>query len=141
MAISTDLIWQDKLPRIGKKIATTKYETDGSTYYKGGKLSIGATTGDKTLDVIVTSATKVVGITITPDTAGASDPISVAVYDTTPTLVETIAESIYNLGANISIGLDFPKEVDVPASYKLRTIYNNASGTAKVLNVIVEYLK
>ena len=105
----------------------------GGSFYKGYKLSVGATPGDSALDMTLTSACVINGITVIPDTYGEGDYFKLEHLDADGVLVETLAETVYNIGANASWLLDFSTLEKMSAGHKFRLTYTNVAGVA--LNV------
>ena len=77
---------------------------------------------------------------MTPDVYGAGDTLSLSHMNSATTdSLATIAESIYNAGAGVSIQFDFPALEPMAANEPLRLTYTNVASKAVALHTIVEY--
>ena len=55
--------------------------------------------------------------------------------------VGTLAETVYNLGANTPIEFDFASLILIESGHKLKLTYTNAAGVAMNVYTIVERLR
>jgi hypothetical protein len=118
----------------------------GGSYYKGYALSVGAPTGDYPLAIISGTRDYVVnGISVTPDKYGAGDYFGLVHVNTTAgtggVVLATLAENVYNLGAGVSIQLDFATLENVKKGESLRFVYTNVAGTAMSVYLTAESIR
>ena len=124
-------------------MALPKRVKEGGIRYKGYSFTVASSTGDY-IFAIVPSATNcaVNGVSITPDSAGASDYFGLAHVTTTATtggtLVKQIATSMYNIGGGITISLDFAAMQMLDAGDSLRFTYTNTASVSMPVYITVE---
>ena len=121
--------------------ALAKQVKIGGSFYKGYKLSVLATPGDYVLDMTHTDACVINGITIIPDAYGAGDYFKLEHLSTSNTPIRTIAETIYNVGANASWLLDLIALEKMNPGDKFRLTYTNVAGTAMNVYTSVERIR
>ncbi len=122
-------------------MALTKRPMIGGAYYKGHKLTVSATPGDYVLDMTLSAKACVAnGIAITPDEYGAGDYFKLEHLDADNVVQSLLAETIYNIGKNVSIIFDFPGLEVLPAGHKIRLTYTNVAGTAMTVYTTLERL-
>lgn len=122
-------------------MALQKQVKIGGSYYKGYKLVVSATPGDYVLDMTHTDACVINGITIIPDVYGAGDYFKLEHLSPTNALIRTIAETIYNVGANASWLLDLIALEKMNAGDKFRLTYTNVAGAAMNVYTSVERIR
>ena len=126
-------------------MAIAKRVKQSGTYFQGFKLTVSAGAGNYTQDIALASgACAISSITFTPDKYGATDYITVQHLDANGNILSlrgTLADTIYNLGAGVSIMLDFSSLEIFLAGEKLRVIYTNVAGTAMNLYIIAERVR
>jgi len=105
----------------------------GGSYYKGDKLVVGATPGDYVLDMTIAQGCAVNGITVIPDAYGAGDYITLQHLNAKNEVVTTLADTVYNVGANAAWLFDFASLELMLAGDKFRLTYTNVAAVA--LNV------
>jgi len=125
---------------IGKRVKV------GGSYYKGHKLTVSSTVGDYVLAIIPsTTGCAVNGLSITPASYGSGDYFGVYHVDNTATsggsVLQTLAENIYNIGGGISVMLDFASLELLNQGESLRFIYTNAATVATDVFVTSEVIK
>jgi hypothetical protein len=121
--------------------ALPKRVKSGGSYYKGYKLVVSATPADYTLDMTLTQACVVNGITIIPDAYGAGDYFKLEHLDENSVVIETLAETVYNVGANAAWQFDFAALEEMLANHKFRLTYTNVAGTAINVYTCVERIR
>lgn len=115
----------------------------GGGYYKGYKLSVGATPGDYTVMVVNTAGAAMNGLSITPDGYGAGDTMKVEHFSDasgTGRVLALIAEEIHNAGANSAVMLDFPAAELVDVGQAVKFTYTNSATVAMNVYLIAEYV-
>jgi hypothetical protein len=121
---------------IGKRVKV------GGSNYKGYKLVVSAPAGDYALDMVLAGSKQAVinAITITPDAYGAGDYFKLEhlTSSTSGILVRTLAETVYNIGAGVSIMFDFSALEDMKPNESLRLTYTNVAGTAINVYTVLE---
>lgn len=122
-------------------MALHKRVKKGGSYYKGYKLAVSATPGDYVLDMTVSVAGAMNGITIIPDTYGAGDYIKLEHLDPNNILVETLADTIYNVGANAAWQFDFSALEMMGPGEKFRLTYTNVAGVALNVYTCIERIQ
>lgn len=122
-------------------MALPKRIKTGGSYYKGYKLTVDATPGDYVLDMTVASGCLVNGITVIPDEYGAGDYFKLEHLNANNGVVETIGETVYNVGANAAWELDFAAAELMDANHKFRLTYTNVAGNALNVYTCVERIK
>ena len=83
-------------------------------------------------------------MTLTPDKYGATDYITIQHLDVNGNVMSprgTLGDTIYNLGAGVSIMLDFSALELFAMGEKLRVIYTNVAGVAMNLYIIAERIR
>lgn len=105
----------------------------GGSFYKGYKLTVDATPGDYVLDMTLANACVINGITVIPDTYGAGDSFKLEHLNSANGLIDTLAETVFNVGANAAWQFDFSALERMEPGDKFRLTYTNAAGVA--LNV------
>jgi hypothetical protein len=115
----------------------------GGSYYKGYELIVGTTTGDSILDMVQDKSCAVNSFSATPDAYGVGDYMSlkhITTDETGKTVTYTLAETIYVLGASISVAFDFVAFEQMKPNDTLRLTYTKVDGaTAVNVHTIVEY--
>lgn len=108
----------------------------GGSYYKGYSLVVSSTAGDYVLVVPFTQGCAINGFSVTPDAYGAGDSFKLLHVDTTAasggTVVSTLAETVYMLGAGVTISLDFVSLELCSSGDSFRMVYTNSAGTSAV---------
>ena len=113
----------------------------GGSYYKGHILVVGSDTGDYTLDMVMTVACVVNGVTVIPDAYGAGDYFKLEHLDANDKVVATLAETVYNIGASAAWQFDFAALEKMEANHKFRLTYTNVAGTAMNVYTNVERIR
>ena len=113
----------------------------GGSYYKGYKLVVSAGAGDYVLDMTVSVAGAMNGITIIPDTYGAGDYFTLTHLNDSNVLVETLADTVYNVGANAAWQFDFSALELMGAGHKFRLTYTNVAGIAMNVYTTIERIQ
>jgi phosphoribosylaminoimidazole (AIR) synthetase len=124
-------------------MALQKHIKVGGGYYKGYKLSVGATPGDYTSIVVNTSGAAMNGLSITPDGYGVGDTMKVEHFDDasgTGNCLAILAEDIHNAGANSAVMLDFPAAELVDRGESIKFTYTNTATVAMNVYLIAEYV-
>ena len=123
-------------------MALSKRIKVGGSQYVGHKLTVSAAPGDYALDMVLSDSKQaaVNGITITPDRYGAGDYFKLEHLTATSggSTVRTIASTVYNIGAGVSVMLDFSALEDMQPNHTLRLTYSNVASTAMSVYTIVE---
>lgn len=123
-------------------MALAKRVKVGGSFFKGYKLSVLATPGDYILDMALSGrACAVNGITVTPDKYGSGDYFKLEHYDSTGAIATTLLETVFNIGAGISLQFDFSALEAMLSGSKLRLTYSNVAGTALNVYTIVERIR
>lgn len=123
-------------------MALTKQVKIGGSYYKGHKFTIGAGAGDTVCDMTITSACVINGITVVPDVYGAGDHFKLEhIASDNTTVLSTLAESVYNIGANAAWQFDFAALERCAAGEKFKLTYTSVAGLALNLYTCVERIK
>lgn len=105
----------------------------GGSYYKGYKLAVAAAPGPYLLNMQLSPAGAINGITVVPDAYGAGDYFTLEHLDSAGNLIETLVDTVYNIGANAAWLFDFSALELMAASDIFRLTYTSVAGTA--LNV------
>lgn len=114
----------------------------GGSYYKGYKLSVGATPGDYILNMSLSNeACAVNDITVVTDTYGAGDYFKLEHLNAAGDLVTTLAENVYNIGANAVWQFDFAALELMEPGHIFRLTYTNVAGSAMNVYTNVERIK
>lgn len=123
-------------------MAIAKRVKVGGSHYKGYKLTVSAGTGSYALDMVLANSKQAVinAVTITPDTYGAGDYFKLEHLSAASggVLLRTLAETVYNIGAGVSIMFDLSALEDIKPDESLRLTYVNVAGTAMSVYVVVE---
>lgn len=124
-------------------MALQKHIKVGGGYYKGYKLSVGATPGEYSSIVVSTSGAAMNGLSITPDGYGIGDTMKVEHFDDasgTGNCLAILAEDIHNAGANSAVLLDFPAAELVNQGESIKFTYVNTASVAMNVYLIAEYV-
>jgi hypothetical protein len=122
-------------------MALPKRVMRGGSYYKGYTLAV-AGVGNHILNMSLAQASAINGITIVPDTYGAGDYFTLEHIGTDGTTVlETLADTVYNVGANAAWEFDFASLELMGISESFRLTYTSVSGTALNVYTCVERIK
>ena len=113
----------------------------GGSYYKGYKLTVNATVGDYVLDMTHTDGCVINGITVIPDTYGEGDYFKIEHLKSDNTLIRTIIETVYNVGANAAWLFDLVALEMMNPGDKFRLTYTNVAGTALSVYTNVERIR
>ncbi len=112
----------------------------GGSYYKGYELLVSASTGTYIKDMSLDADSVINSINITCDVYGSGDIMKLNHMNVGFTeSLALLAESLFNPGAGISIGLDFPALEPMGKNESLRLTYENTAGVAVAVHIIVEY--
>ena len=112
----------------------------GGSYYKGYELLVSSAAGAYVLDMAIDAPCVINSISITADVYGAGDTMQLKHMNaTTSRSLAMIGETIYNAGANVSVGFDFPALEPMEANEPLRLTYTNVATKAIAVHTIVEY--
>jgi len=122
-------------------VALPKRVKIGGSYYKGYKLVVSATPGAYVLDMTIAIAGAINGISIIPDTYGAGDYFKLEHLDASNVVIETLADTIYNVGANSAWQLDFSSLELMGAGHKFRLTYTNVAGAAMSVYTCIERIQ
>jgi len=128
-------------------MALAKRVKIGGSAYFGYVFPVSSGVGDYLLAISPTANNFAVsGMSITPSSGGnAQDSFSVAHVSTTSTaggkVVAQLATNIYNLGAQVTIGLDLASLELVNPGESLRFTYHNVATRAMNIFVTVETIK
>lgn len=122
-------------------MALNKRVMRGGSYYKGYKLSVSATPGDYVLDMTLSTACVINGLTVIPDTYGAGDYFKLEHLDASNNVVKTLGETIYNVGASAAWEFDFAALEQMSAGDKFRLTYTNVAGSALSVYTNVERIR
>lgn len=110
-------------------MAISKRSMVGGCYYKGYKLVVSATPGSYTLDMTLsTKACAANGLTVIPDSYGAGDHFKLEHLDASNVVKALMADTIYNVGKNVSWIFDFAALELLEVGHKLRLTYTNVAG-------------
>ena len=113
----------------------------GGAYYKGYVCPVSAASGEYTVALVNTSGAAINGLSITPDGYGAGDTMKIEHFDDTAgtgRVRAIICESVYNVGANATIMLDFPAAELVNNGECLLFTYLNTASVAMNVYLIAE---
>ncbi len=113
----------------------------GGSYYKGYKLVVSATPGDYVLDMTLTKAAAINGLTVIPDAYGSGDYFTLQHLDASGAVVTTIADTVFNVGANAGWLFDFASLELMGANHTFRLTYTNIAGVAVNVYTNVEHIK
>ncbi len=113
----------------------------GGSYYKGYKLVVSAGTGDYTLDMTLSAkACAANGLTVIPDAYGSGDYFKLEHLDASNVVIALLAETVYNVGKNVSWIFDFASLELMDAGHKLRLTYTNVAGVSVNVYTCLERL-
>lgn len=122
-------------------MALSKRVMRGGSYYKGYKLSVSATPGDYVLDMTLSTACVINGLTVIPDTYGAGDYFKLEHLDADNNVVKTLGETVYNVGASAAWEFDFAALEQMLPGHKFRLTYTNVAGSALSVYTNVERIR
>lgn len=122
-------------------MALAKKVKVGGSFYKGYKLVVSAGAGDYVLDMTHTTACAINGITVIPDAYGAGDYFKIEHLKMDNTLIRTIVETVYNVGANAAWLFDLIALEMMNPGDKFRLTYTNVAGTAMNVYTNVERIR
>jgi hypothetical protein len=122
-------------------MALAKRVKSGGSYYKGYKLVVSATPANYILNMVLTQACVVNGITVIPDAYGTGDYFTLEHLDENGALVKTLADTIYNVGANAAWQFDFAALEEMLANHSFRLTYTNVAGVAINVYTCVERIR
>lgn len=126
-------------------MALVKRVKTGGSFFEGFKLVVSSGTGDYTQDTVLSNqGCAVNSVTITPTKFGDGDSITIQHLDVNGNVKPprgTIASTIYNIGAGVSIMLDLSALEIFDANEKIRIIYTNVAGLAMNVYLIVERVR
>ena len=122
-------------------MALTKRIMVGGSYYKGYELAVSDDVGDYVLDMTLTTKSCAAnGISVTPDANGSGDYFKLEHLNSDNVVQARLAETIHNIGKNVTIHLDFPAAELMDAGNKMRLTYTNVAGVAMNVHTILERL-
>jgi hypothetical protein len=113
----------------------------GGSYFKGYKLVVSAGVGDYVLDMTLAQASCINAIDVITDAYGAGDYFKLQHLDASNVVVETLADTIYNIGAGGTWEFDFSAAELMGAGHKFRLTYTNVAGTALSVYTCVDVIK
>ena len=122
-------------------MALAKRVKVGGSYYKGYKLTVSATVGDYVLNMSYTTACVINGITVIPDAYGAGDYFKLEHLTSAGVLIRTIAETVYNVGANSAWLFDLAAMESMNPGDVFRLTYTNVAGIAMNVYTNVERIR
>jgi hypothetical protein len=122
-------------------MAINKQVKIGGSYYKGYKLVVGAGVGSYQLDMTFPTSCVVNGITVIPDAYGTGDYFKIEHLDVNGVLIRTIAENIYNVGANAAWLFDLIALERMNPGDKFYLTYQNVAGVALNVYTNVERIR
>ena len=121
---------------IGKRVK------QGGSYFQGFQLVVSTGIGNYTQDVVLSNqGCAVNSITLTPISFGDGDYLTVQHLNVDGNVDRTLGDTVYNLGAGVSIMLDFAALEVFDAGEKLRLIYTNVAGVAMNVYFVVERIR
>jgi|SRR6185436_5847759 len=109
----------------------------GGIGYKGYALVVSSTPGAYVLNMAATINAGVNSIVVTPDHYGAGDNFKID-HIVDGTVFRNIADTIYNVGAGVSLMFDFAAMQDVRVNQSMRLTYTNVATTAMNVYTIIE---
>lgn len=117
----------------------------GGSLYSGDKLVVMAAPGDYILNITMTQGAAVNGITVIPDAYGAGDywKLDHIIANPLPGKAASVplASSVYNVGANAAIQLDFSAIELMTSGDTFRLTYTNVAGQAVNVYTILERIQ
>ncbi len=124
-------------------MAVPKRVKEGGIRFRGYKLPVSSTPGDYPVAIIPSStACAVMGVSVTPDSAGADDYFDIAHVTTTATtggtVVKQIATNVFNIGGGITVALDFSAMQLLDIGHSIRFTYVNTASIAMPVYLVVE---
>jgi len=124
-------------------MALGKRVKQGGSYFKGYQLIVSSSAASYVLHIDTAHQVVINSLQLIPDAYGIGDYITIAHYNNSAgsTVIDTIADTIYNQGAYAGIDLEFPALEPMLADEDLRVTYTNVASVATVLNVIVEFAR
>ncbi len=122
-------------------MALGKRVKKGGVFYKGYKLVVSATAGDYVLNMVQSKQFVVSSITVIPSQFGNGDTFKLERTDVKDKVLDTFAETIYNIGALAAWHFDFASLEPFEVTDKLKLTYTNAAGMAMNVYTTVEILK
>ena len=124
-------------------MALPKLVKVGGSYVKGYLVPISSAPGDYTLVINNTNGIALNSLSVTPDVYGAGDTFSLhhmSDASGTGSVVAVLAQSVYNIGANVSVCLDFPAMQRISTDQSVKFIYNNTATKAMNVYLITEWV-
>ena len=122
-------------------MAIPKQVKVGGSFYKGYKLTVSAPAGDYVLDMTLTTACAINGITVIPDKYGAGDYFKIQHLDSNNVEKRVIVETVYNVGANAAWLFDLIAMEMMAPGDKFRLTYTNVAGVAMNVYTNVERIR
>jgi hypothetical protein len=122
-------------------VALGKRVKIGGSYYKGYVLPVSATPGDYVLDMTMTVACVINGLTVIPDAYGAGDYFKLEHLNSANVVIKTLGDTVYNVGASAAWEFDFAALESMAANDKFRLTYTNAAGQAMNVYTNVERIR
>ncbi len=127
-------------------MAVPKRVKTGGIFFVGKKITVASAAGNYPISIVPSKTNcAIMGLSITPDSAGVDDFVDVAHVRTTATtggvVVKQIATNVYNMGGGISIGLDFGAMQLLDRGDSLRVTYVNGASVAMPVYITVEAIK
>lgn len=122
-------------------MSINKRVKEGGTYYKGSILSVASTPGDYAAFLSVSSGGSALNsLAIVPSSAGSGDYVTVQHVKGTAgsTVIATLAENLYNMGAGVPINLDFICLEKVLAGNSIKVTYTNVATIGMSVVFILE---
>jgi len=113
----------------------------GGSYYKGYKLTVGAGAGDYVLDMTLSAACVINGLTVIPDAYGAGDYFKLEHLNSSNAVIETLADTVYNVGASAAWEFDFSALERMEPGDKFRLTYTNVAGVALTVYTNLERIR
>jgi hypothetical protein len=113
----------------------------GGSFYKGYKVSVSATPGDYVLDMTLTTACVINGLTVIPDVYGAGDYFKLEHLNANNVRIALIAETVYNVGASAAWQFDFAALERMEPGEKFRLTYTNVAGNALTVYTNLERIR
>ena len=113
----------------------------GGSFYKGYILTVSATPGDYVLDMTISAASAITGLTVIPDAYGAGDYFMLEHLDASNKRISLLGETVYNVGASAAWEFDFASLELMDAGHKFRLTYTNVAGVAMNVYTNVERIR
>ena len=122
-------------------MALNKRVKIGGSYFKGYKLTVAAAVGDYIQKIEYTRPMSVSAISLTPTVFGDGDYVKIQRMDENDVEKDVLAETVYMLGAKVSVILELSAIEPFEIGEQLWVTYTSAAGLALTEHILVDYVR